>query len=60
MSGLCNISSEYEVTHDMDKGTTYLSQTHYAEEISTNLQFLECHSSPYTHASQHAPQQRRL
>jgi len=27
---------------------------------STHLQFLECHSSPYTYAAQHAPQQRRL
>ena len=27
---------------------------------ATHLQFLECHSSPYTHAAQHATQQRRL
>jgi len=44
------------VTHNMDKGTTYLSQTHYAEKNSAHLQFLECHSSPYTHAAQHAHQ----
>jgi len=31
MRGLCNITCE--VTRDMDKGTTYVSQTHYAEEI---------------------------
>jgi len=28
-----------EVTRDMDKGTTYLSQTHYAEEILRTYQF---------------------
>ena len=33
MRRLCNITSECEVTRDMDKGTTYLSQTHYAEEM---------------------------
>ena len=26
-----------EVTRDMDKGTTYLSQTHYAEEIRSTF-----------------------
>jgi len=28
-----------EVTRDMDKGTTYLSQTHYAEEILCTYNF---------------------
>ena len=28
-----------EVTRDMDKGTTYLSQTHYAEEILRTYNF---------------------
>ena len=28
-----------EVTHDMEKGTTYLSQTHYAEEILRTYNF---------------------
>jgi len=28
-----------EVSHDMDKGTTYLSQTHYAEEILHTYNF---------------------
>ena len=28
-----------EVTHNMDKGTTYLSQTHYAEEILRTYYF---------------------
>jgi len=31
MRGICNVTSE--VTRDMDKGTTYLSQTHYAEKV---------------------------
>ena len=39
MRGLCNISSECEVTRDMDKGNTYLFQTHYAEEILRTYNF---------------------
>jgi len=49
-----------EVTRDMDKGATYLSQTHYAEEIFTNLQFLEHYSPPYSDSAKYTPQQRRL
>ena len=45
-----------EVTRDMDKGTTYLSQTHYAEEILRTYNFWNA----TLHAAQHAPQQRRL
>ena len=37
MRRLCNITSE--VTRDMDKGTTYLSQTDYAEEILRTYNF---------------------
>jgi len=33
MRGLYNTTSECEVAHNMDKGTTFLSQTHYAEQI---------------------------
>ena len=37
MRRFCNIT--LEVTCDMDKGTTYLSQTHYAEEILRTYNF---------------------
>jgi len=39
----------YEVTRDMDTGTTYLSKTNYAKEILRTYIFW-----------QHAPQQRRV
>jgi len=44
----------------MYKGTMYLSQTHYTEEILRTFQFLECHSSPHINTAQHVPQQREL
>ena len=39
MRGLCNFTSEVALVRDMDKGTTYLSQTHYARNF-TYLQIL--------------------
>jgi len=39
-----------EVTRDMEKGTTYLSQTHYAEEIS-GMPLLALHPCSPTRAS---------
>ena len=51
---------ECEVTRDMEKGTTLSVPDPLRRRNSTHLQFLECHSSPYTHAAKHAPQKRRL
>ena len=49
-----------EVTRDMEKGTEYLSQTHYAEEIlrtyNSGMPLLALHPC----RAQHAPQQKRL
>jgi hypothetical protein len=40
--------------------TAIPTEAYYAEEIlRTCIEFLECHSSPYSSAAQHAPQQRR-
>ena len=39
MKGLYNTTSECEVTRNMDESTTYLSQTHYAEEILRTYNF---------------------
>jgi len=39
MKGLYNTTLECEVTRNMDKSTTYLSQTHYAEEILCTYNF---------------------
>jgi len=35
----------YEVTRDTEKGTTYLSQTHYTEEILRTYNF--CNATPH-------------
>jgi len=63
MRGLCNITSECEVTCGMDNGTTYLSQTHYAEDFLHTDNFWNATarlSKDYTHAAQHTPEQIRL
>jgi len=39
MRGLCNFTSEVTLARDMDKGTTYLSQAHYAEEFLRTYKF---------------------
>ena len=39
MRGISGFNITSEVTRDMDKGITYLSQTHYAEEILRTYNF---------------------
>jgi len=39
MRGFCNLTSEVTLARDMDKGTTYLSQTHYAKEFLRTYKF---------------------